>query len=144
MSIHETVPEPADYPDQATAGHITYNSTFAELRELAAVDETTTEHGSLSYVSEYRSRSADPAANAVDDEFDGDDCDAFARRVEWVNDPDNDVVCLNRTVGRQPETSCAFRLSSPRSTLGSRSRGRSSSNRPRTDRRSSSRYCCST
>lgn len=55
---------------------------FAQLRKLAAVDKTTTEHGSLSYVSEYRSRAADPTANVVDDEFDGDDNDAFARRVE--------------------------------------------------------------
>jgi phosphoenolpyruvate carboxykinase (ATP) len=110
MSVHTTVPEPTDYPDPATAGHVTPNPTFAELCKLAAVDKTITEHASLSYVSEYRPQGADATANAVDDEFDGDDYDAFARRVEWVNNTDSDVVCLNRSVGRHPETSYACRL----------------------------------
>ncbi|WP_434521141.1 phosphoenolpyruvate carboxykinase (ATP) [Halorubrum sp. AS12] len=113
MSVHEAVPEPADYPDPATASHVTYNPTFAELRELAADDEVTTEHGSPSYVSEYRSRSADATANAVDDDFGDDDYDVFARGVEWVNDPDNDVVCVDRVVGRHAEASYVCRLFLP-------------------------------
>lgn len=99
MAFHEAVPEPTEYPDPATTDHVTYNPPFAELRELSADDEVTTEYESPSYVSDYRSRSADMTANAVDDEFGDDDYDVFARGVEWVNNSDNDVVCVDRVVG---------------------------------------------
>ncbi|EMA58194.1 phosphoenolpyruvate carboxykinase [Halorubrum lipolyticum DSM 21995] len=107
------MPEPGEYPDPATADHVTYNPSLAELRELSASDEVTTEYGSPSYVSEHRSRSADATANAVDDEFGEADYDVFARGVEWVEDPDNDVVCVDRVVGRHPETSHVCRLFLP-------------------------------
>lgn len=84
MASHTVVPEPAEYPDPATTDHITYNPSFVELRELSADDEVTTEYGSPSYVSEYRSRSADATANAVDDDFGDADYDVFDRGVEWV------------------------------------------------------------
>jgi hypothetical protein len=41
-------------PGDGGSRHVTSNPTFAELCKLAAVDETITEHASLSYVSEYR------------------------------------------------------------------------------------------
>ena len=107
------MPKPADYPDPETADHVAYNPSFAELRELSADEEVTTEYGSPSYVSEQRSRSADATANAVDDEFGDADYDVFARGVEWTNDPDNDVVCVDRVVGRHPETSYVCRLFVP-------------------------------
>ncbi|PHQ40345.1 phosphoenolpyruvate carboxykinase [Halorubrum persicum] len=113
MASHKPVPEPTQYPDPATTDHITYNPSFAELRELSADEEVTTEHGSPSYVSDYRSRSADATANTVDDDFDDADFDVFARGVEWVNDPDNDVVCVDRVVGRHEEASYVCRLFLP-------------------------------
>ncbi|ACM57813.1 phosphoenolpyruvate carboxykinase (ATP) [Halorubrum lacusprofundi] len=113
MASHTVVPEPAEYPDPATTDHITYNPSFVELRELSADDEVTTEYGSPSYVSEYRSRSADATANAVDDDFGDADYDVFDRGVEWVNDPNNDVVCVDRVVGRHAETSYVCRLYLP-------------------------------
>ncbi|WP_206664913.1 phosphoenolpyruvate carboxykinase (ATP) [Halorubrum salsamenti] len=113
MAAHEAMTEPADYPDPATTDHVTYNPSFAELRELSADDEVTTEYESPSYVSEHRSRSAEATANAVDDDFDDADYDVFARGVEWVNDSDNDVVCVDRVVGRHPETSYVCRLYLP-------------------------------
>ena len=113
MAAHEAVPEPADYPDPETADHVAYNPTLAELRELSADEEVTTEYGSASYVSEHRSRSADATANAVDDEFGDADYDVFARGVEWTADSDNDVVCVDRVVGRHPETSYVCRLFVP-------------------------------
>ncbi|PAU82930.1 phosphoenolpyruvate carboxykinase [Halorubrum salipaludis] len=113
MAAQEAVPDPADYPDPKTADHVTYNPSFAELRELSADEEVTTEYGSPSYVSDYRSRSADATANAVDDDFGDADYDVFARGVEWTTDADNDVVCVDRVVGRHPETSYVCRLFLP-------------------------------
>jgi len=75
MVTQDPVPKPPAYPDPETADHITYNPSFAELRELSAEEEVTTEYGSPSDASDYRSRSAEATANTLDDDFDDEDID---------------------------------------------------------------------
>ncbi|WP_396611089.1 phosphoenolpyruvate carboxykinase (ATP) [Haloferax sp. S1W] len=107
-------PTVADFPDPVTADHVTYNPSFADLRDYSAHLETTTDYESPSYVSSYRSRSADRTANAVDDSFDADDLGVFERGIEWVSDPSNDVLCVDRIVGRHKEVSAVCRLFLPK------------------------------
>ncbi|MFC7198798.1 phosphoenolpyruvate carboxykinase (ATP) [Halospeciosus flavus] len=114
MAKARSRPTPADFPDPTTADHVTYNPSLADLREFSAHLETTTEYGSASYVSDSRSRSADRTKNAVDAEFDGADDAVVERGVEWASDPTNDVLCVDRVVGRHPETSFVCRLFLPR------------------------------
>ncbi|MFC6888832.1 phosphoenolpyruvate carboxykinase (ATP) [Halorubrum trueperi] len=114
MSALKGVPKPTDYPDPETTEHVTYNPSFADLRAYSSHLETTTEHESPSYVSEYRSRSSAATKNAVDDGFDDDDHAAFERGLDWVENPDNDVICVDRVVGRHPEASHVCRLYLPK------------------------------
>ncbi|MFC7133413.1 MULTISPECIES: phosphoenolpyruvate carboxykinase (ATP) [Salinibaculum] len=100
-----------DFPDPEAAENVLYNPTFEELRELASHDETTTEYGSARYVSDQKSRSADQTKNLVDDEFDDADWGAIADALDGVED--HDLVCLDRVVGRHPETSFVCRLFVP-------------------------------
>ena len=102
-----------DLPDPTTADHVTYNPSFSELREYSSNLETTTEFGAPSYVSEYRSRSADRTSNAVDDAFDETDVDVFETAIDWVTDPSNDVLCVDRVVGRHEDVSAVCRLYLP-------------------------------
>ena len=101
-----------EFPDPAAAPNVTYEPAFAELREFAEHDETTTEFGSPAYVSEQKSRSADRTKNLVDHEFDEADWDAIDAALEVAGD--RDLVCLDRQVGRHPETSFVCRLFVPR------------------------------
>ncbi|WP_411965935.1 phosphoenolpyruvate carboxykinase (ATP) [Haloferax sp. YSMS24] len=114
--MEETIhwPTTADFPDPATADHVTYNPTLAELREYSAHLETTTDYGAPSYVSDYRSRSAAQTANSVDDSFDDDDFEVFQRGIDWVSDPSNDVLCVDRVVGRHEDVSAVCRLYLPK------------------------------
>jgi len=107
-------PTVSDYPDPANADHVTYNPSLAALREYSSHLETTTDYGAPSYVGEYRSRSADRTANAVDDSFGADDFRVFERGLGWVRDSDNDVLCVDRVVGRHEDASYVCRLFLPR------------------------------
>jgi phosphoenolpyruvate carboxykinase (ATP) len=100
-----------EFPDPETAPNVTYNPTFDQLREFADHDETTTEYGSPRYVSEQKSRSADRTKNLVDDEFDDADWEAITDALASLEDAD--LLCLDRTVGRHPETSFVCRLFVP-------------------------------
>ncbi|WP_410767405.1 phosphoenolpyruvate carboxykinase (ATP) [Haloferax sp. DFSO60] len=104
----------ADFPNPETADHITYNPPIADLRTFSTALETTTEFGSPSYVSDYRSRSSAQTATAIDDTFDSDDYAVFERATEWVNDPRNDVLCVDRVVGRSEGVSAVCRLFLPK------------------------------
>ncbi|KAB1190767.1 MULTISPECIES: phosphoenolpyruvate carboxykinase (ATP) [Haloferax] len=114
--MEETIhwPTIADFPDPETAEHVTYNPSEADLREFSAHLETTTDFGAPSYVSDFRSRSAAQTATAVDDAFDDDDFAVFERSTEWVNDPSNDVLCVDRVVGRHGDVSAVCRLFLPK------------------------------
>ncbi|MCD2201187.1 phosphoenolpyruvate carboxykinase (ATP) [Halobacterium sp. KA-4] len=107
-------PTPAAYPDPELAEHITYNPSLDALREFSSSLESTTEYGSASYVSEYRSRSADRTKNVVDANFGEDDFTVFEQGLDWVNDPSNDVICVDRVVGRHPDSSYVCRLFLPK------------------------------
>ena len=90
-----------DFPDPVEADNVAYEPTMAELRAFSEHLETTTEYGSPSYVSEQRSRSADRTKNAVDDEFDEDDHQLVRDAVEYAHE--EEMVCLDRRVGRHPD-----------------------------------------
>ncbi|WP_302081413.1 phosphoenolpyruvate carboxykinase (ATP) [Salinibaculum rarum] len=101
-----------EFPDPETADNVVYNPTFDELRVFAKHDETTTEYGSPSYISEQKSRSADQTKNLVDDEFTDEDWASIESALDGVGD--YEFVCLDRMVGRHPETSYVCRLFVPK------------------------------
>ncbi|GAA0656817.1 phosphoenolpyruvate carboxykinase (ATP) [Salarchaeum japonicum] len=103
-----------DFPDPASTDHITHNPSLDDLRAFSEHLETTTEYGSPSYVSDYRSRSSEQTRNAVDHEFDDDDYVAFESALDFVEDASNDVVAVDRVVGRHPDTSFVCRLFIPK------------------------------
>jgi len=74
--------------------------------------ETTTEFGSPSYVSDFRSRSAEQTANSIDDEIDA----ADRSRIDDAHDrlDTEDMICLDRELGRHPELSFTCRLFVPK------------------------------
>lgn len=104
----------AAFPDPRDAAHVTYNPTLDELRAYSEHLETTTEYGSPAYVSDYRSRSSEATRDAVTDDFDDADYAVLTEGLEWVEDEENDVVCLDRQVGRSADTSFVCRLFFPR------------------------------
>lgn len=114
MASTSAVPEVREYPDPEAADHVTYNPSVEELRAFSADAETTTEYGSPAYVSEYRSRSAEHTKNAVDDAFGEADRAVLDQGLEWASNPDNDVVCVDRVVGRHPEVASVCRLFLPK------------------------------
>jgi phosphoenolpyruvate carboxykinase (ATP) len=101
-----------EFPDPEQADNVIYDPTFEELREFASHDETTTEYGSPSYVSDQKSRSADQTKNLIDDDFSDKDWDAIEEALDSTDD--YEFVCLDRQVGRHPETSFVCRLFVPK------------------------------
>ena len=116
MYMSETGTEPRPLgtrlPDPKRANNVVYNPTLEELREFAAHDETTTEYGSPSYVSEFRSRSADQTKNAVDHEFTEADHDLLEDAVAIA--AERELVCVDRLVGRHPDATFCCRLFVPK------------------------------
>ena len=102
----------ADFPDPAEADNVVYEPSPAELRAFSEHLETTTEYGSPSYVSEYRSRCADLTENAVDDEFDESDHERLRDAVQYAHD--HEMVCLDRRLGRHPDHSYVCRYYVPK------------------------------
>ncbi|MFP4627096.1 MAG: phosphoenolpyruvate carboxykinase (ATP) [Natronomonas sp.] len=83
------------------ADHVRYNPSRELLREFSRELETTTEFGSPAYVSEFRSRQADRTKNAVDDEFDDRDVALVESAFEFARD--NEMICIDRQIGRHPD-----------------------------------------
>ncbi|WIV66430.1 phosphoenolpyruvate carboxykinase (ATP) [Natrialbaceae archaeon AArc-T1-2] len=98
-------------PDPNTASNVIYNPSLEELRELAEPDETTTEYGSPSYVSEYRSRSSERTKNAVDDEFGDEDYELLEDAADLAGE--REMVCVDRIMGRHPDATFCCRLFVP-------------------------------
>ncbi|WP_255170848.1 phosphoenolpyruvate carboxykinase (ATP) [Natrononativus amylolyticus] len=98
-------------PDPARAPNVRHNPSLAELRELATPDETKTEFGSPSYVSEFRSRSADLTKNDIDDEFGPDDYAIVDRAVDTASE--REMLCMDRLMGRHPDATFCCRLFVP-------------------------------
>ncbi|MXV63708.1 phosphoenolpyruvate carboxykinase [Natronorubrum sp. JWXQ-INN-674] len=107
----ESRPLVRQFPDPTTASNVRYNPSLAELRDLAADDETTTEFGSPSYVSEYRSRSADRTKNTVDDEFTDRDHELVDEAIDLA--ADREMLCVDRLMGRHSEATFCCRLFVP-------------------------------
>src|SRR6056297_973147 len=107
------VREPATVlPDPETADNVVYNPSFEELRSFSEHLETTTEFGSPSYVSDERSRNADKTKNAIDHDFDDDDLAHFEDAVTFVEE--NEMVCLDRQMGRHDEHAYVCRYYVPK------------------------------
>jgi phosphoenolpyruvate carboxykinase (ATP) len=105
----------ARLPDPDATDAVEANPSFDALRSFSAHLETTTEHGSPAYVSEFRSRCAERTRNTVDHEFDGDDWDLVTDAVDAVADPvDREFVAVDRLVGRHPEVAQVCRLYVPK------------------------------
>jgi phosphoenolpyruvate carboxykinase (ATP) len=100
-------------PDPADAGNVTYRPSTERLRAFSRDLETTTEYGSPAYVSESRSRCAARTKNAIDDEFDATDYGHVETAVEYART--DEVVCLDRQVGRHDSLSVTARYYVPRS-----------------------------
>ncbi|SIR86640.1 phosphoenolpyruvate carboxykinase (ATP) [Natronorubrum thiooxidans] len=107
----ETRPLVRQLPDPTTASNVRYNPSLAELRELAADDETTTEFGSPSYVSEYRSRSSDRTKNTVDHDFSDHDHELVDDAVGLAGE--RELVCVDRLMGRHPDATFCCRFFVP-------------------------------
>jgi phosphoenolpyruvate carboxykinase (ATP) len=101
-----------DLPDPREAENVVYSPSEKSLRELSSHLETTTEFGSPSYVSEYRSRCADKTTNNVDSDFGEDDYELFEEAFDLARD--KNMVCVDRRVGAHPEHSYTCRFYVPR------------------------------
>ncbi len=99
-------------PDPRNSDNVVYDPSLARLREFSAALETTTEFGSPSYVSEERSRCADRTRNAVDHDFTGADYDHVETAVEAATD--DEMVCLDRAMGRHEDHTYVCRYYVPR------------------------------
>ncbi|MFW5918592.1 MAG: phosphoenolpyruvate carboxykinase (ATP) [Halanaeroarchaeum sp.] len=108
VGLSEAIRRPADAP------HVLDNPSFADLRAFSREMERTTSFDAPSYVSEYRSRSAEKTKNAIDDDFDESDWDLLTDAVEEVESGDTEFVCVDRMVGRHPAESYHARLFVPK------------------------------
>jgi phosphoenolpyruvate carboxykinase (ATP) len=99
-------------PDPDDAANVLYNPSLERLRTFSDHLETTTEYGSPSYVSAYRSRTADRTRNAVDHEFTAEDRAYVDRALDALDS--TELVCLDRQVGRHPDQSYVCRLFVPK------------------------------
>ncbi|MEF8799587.1 MAG: phosphoenolpyruvate carboxykinase (ATP) [Halolamina sp.] len=99
-------------PDPVHAANVLYNPSLDRLRSFSEALETTTEYGSPSYVSEYRSRSADHTRNAIDHNFTPEDTEYVEQALDALRT--TDLVCLDRQVGRHPDQTYVCRLFVPK------------------------------
>jgi len=108
-----TVQKPVSaLPDPATADNVIYDPSLDQLREFSSHFETTTEFDSPSYVSDFRSRSADRTRNAVDHEFDEADYAHVGDAVAATEG--TEMVCLDRQMGRHEDASYVCRYFVPK------------------------------
>ncbi|WP_306057949.1 phosphoenolpyruvate carboxykinase (ATP) [Natronococcus wangiae] len=107
----ESRPLGRQLPDPATASNVRYNPPLGELRELAEPDETTTEFGSPSFVSDSRSRSADRTKNAVDHAFAERDHELVDEAIDDAGT--REMLCVDRLLGRHPDATFCCRLYVP-------------------------------
>jgi phosphoenolpyruvate carboxykinase (ATP) len=99
-------------PDPETAENVLYNPSLTELRSFSEALETTTEYGSPSYVSAERSRNADKTKNAIDADFGPEDYGHVEDAIEFAHS--EQMVCLDRKVGRHPDHTYVCRLYVPK------------------------------
>lgn len=98
--------------DPAEAENVVHNPSEERMREFSSHLETTTEFGSPSYVSEYRSRCADRTKNVVDDDFGASDRTVFEKAFRCARE--KEMVCVDRLVGAHPEHSYVCRFYVPK------------------------------
>ena len=109
----QTVHSPkAALPAPTDAENVEYNPSLEALREYSAAFETTAEFGSPSYVSDERSRNADRTKNAIDDEFGPNDYAHVEQALDHACE--DEMVCVDRKMGRHPDLSYRCRLYVPK------------------------------
>ncbi|QKY20492.1 phosphoenolpyruvate carboxykinase (ATP) [Halolamina sp. CBA1230] len=101
-----------ELPDPDRAPNVLYNPSLERLRTFSDHLETTTEYGSPSYVSTYRSRTADRTRNAIDHDFTAEDRAYINQALDALDT--TELVCLDRQVGRHPDQSYVCRLFVPK------------------------------
>jgi phosphoenolpyruvate carboxykinase (ATP) len=82
------------------------------MREFSHDMETTTEFGSASYVSEFKSRSADWTKNNVDHEFSEEDRKQMRKAQKYIRE--HEMICVDRKVGRHEGYSFCCRYFVPK------------------------------
>lgn len=110
VEMTRSVDPESEFPDPASET-VLYEPSFEELRAFSKPLETTTEYGSPSYVSEFRSRSSERTKNALDDAFTGEDWELIDRALSTAET--TELVCLDRMVGRHPDHAYCCRLFVP-------------------------------
>ncbi|MFB6303041.1 MAG: phosphoenolpyruvate carboxykinase (ATP) [Haloferacaceae archaeon] len=103
-----------DFPDPRTTDHVLHNPSFEDLRVFSSDQETTTEYGSPAYDTDYHSRCSDSTRNDVDSEFDDRDYAIVETGLDAVREGEREFVCVDRRVGRYPESSYVCRLFVPK------------------------------
>lgn len=114
MSIYGIDEPLAAFPDPNGRNHVLDNPPPSRLRDLSSHLETPTEFGSPAYTTQLKSRSADTTKDALDDRFTPADWAVIRRAIEFVNDPGNDVVCIDRQVGTHASATFTCRLYIPK------------------------------
>ncbi|GAA0228521.1 phosphoenolpyruvate carboxykinase (ATP) [Haladaptatus pallidirubidus] len=104
--LKETLPNPVE------ADNVIYNPSLEELREFSRELETTAEFGSPTYVSRERSRNSDKTKNAIDDGFDSEDYTHIENVLDYAQE--NEILCIDRQMGRHAEHSYRCRLYVPK------------------------------
>ncbi len=80
------------------------NPDRATLREMARADETTTEYGSPSYITQHRSRSADKTRNSVDGELTDADRATIQQAKEFLEE--RELIRIDRCMGEPSGFGC--------------------------------------
>lgn len=99
-------------PDPTRAENVLYNPSVERLRALSRDLEQETTYGSPSYVSAHRSRAADRTRNAIDSRFDATDYRTLDRALRAART--NEMVCLDRRLGRDGDLSFTCRYYVPK------------------------------
>lgn len=102
---------PTALPAPTDAENVLYNPSPAQLRTLSEELEQTTSFDAPAYVSEQRSRSADRTKNAVDDDFTPSDRQLVDVALSVART--EEMVCLDRRLGRHPKLSFTCRFYVP-------------------------------
>lgn len=101
-----------EFPDPQQHDNIVYNPSFDELREFSRELETTTRFGSPAYISADRSRNYEKTKNNVEDEITAGDREHLQQALTFLRE--NEVICVDRQLGRRKEVSRCCRLFIPK------------------------------
>ncbi|MDY6788339.1 MAG: phosphoenolpyruvate carboxykinase (ATP) [Candidatus Nanohaloarchaea archaeon] len=99
------------FPDPEDS-NVVYNPSEEELRRFSSDLERTTEYGSPSYVSDYRSRESDKTRNSIDHGLSDENLENMDMALEIAGS--REMVCIDRKVGRGSENTYVGRYFVPK------------------------------